>query len=799
MKLLSLCLAWVAGVCLGSVASLSAWTAGLIAAAALAAVAGVTLAAATRGRRTGWLMAGLCLASLVVGVAWWGVRVHPANIGQYAGRTVLVEGEVVRGTEYGGAGAWLGVSARRVSWGGCSQPASGQVVVYTDPFPAYSQGDVLSIEGEIRPVTEIENTGYRDFLVRQGFAGTVSDPAGIELLGRSWLFSVRDRLAGSLRVALAEPQASLAEGLLLGVRSHLPEGLKSDFSRTGTSHLLAISGFNLALIGGGVLGAAARVFGRERSWYLVVTLAAVWMYSALTGMQPPVLRAAIMFSLLLAGLWLGRPGSAITALGLAGAVMAALDPRVVRDVSFQLSFASVAGLVLLQPRLQQWGERVIPEGRWPAPVARPVFTSVAVGLSAIVAALPLLAYHFQSISLVGLPATVAASAFVSVATVTAGATAVVGLFWPGAARVVGYVASFFLMCIVGVVEAFARAPLASIGTGSVPVGLVWAYYLLLAGAVGRRRLKSAAAGAARWAWRLAGRLADAAWRLPRKRTAGLLVLGACLAWTGFASVPGDRLQVSFLDVGQGDAILIITPSGQQILIDGGPDPDTVCQRLGEELPFWDKSLDMVVLTHCHDDHLAGLMGVLDRYEVGRVLESGFGSGPLYRLWLERVEGRGVPLTVARSGQEIDLGEDMVLEVVHPSDRLLQGTVSEANSNSIILRLVWNEVSFLLAGDADMEAEEDVLHGGVVRDLRSDVLKVGHHGSGLSTSPAFLAAVQPEVAVICVGAGNPFGHPAEETLAVLNGVDLYRTDEQGTISFSTDGKRLWVGTSGPTAD
>ena len=108
----------------------------------------------------------------------------------------------------------------------------------------------------------------------------------------------------------------------------------------------------------------------------------------------------------------------------------------------------------------------------------------------------------------------------------------------------------------------------------------------------------------------------------------MLVLGACLAWMGFAALPGTKLQLSVLDVGQGDALLIITPAGQQILIDGGPNPDTVCQRLGEKLPFWDKSLDMVVLTHCHDDHLAGLIGVLRQYCVGQVVESGFGEGSL---------------------------------------------------------------------------------------------------------------------------------------------------------------------------
>ncbi len=284
-----------------------------------------------------------------------------------------------------------------------------------------------------------------------------------------------------------------------------------------------------------------------------------------------------------------------------------------------------------------------------------------------------------------------------------------------------------------------------------------------------------------------------AYRLPKKRTVGALVVCASLVWVAVSVLPDTKLTVSFLDVGQGDSILIKTPAGQQILIDGGPNPDTVCQQLGKRLPFWDKSLDMVVLTHSDDDHLVGLMGVLRHYKVSQVLESGYGEGPVYREWLTEVEEREIDWTIARAGQEIDLGEGIVLEVIYPHDDLLEGTESEPNSNSVVLRLVWNEVSFLLTGDADDAAEQDMLYGGVLRGLDCTVLKVGHHGSKYSTSPEFLSAVDPQVAVISVGEGNTFGHPSDELLARLNGVEVYRTDECGTITFSTDGERLWVKT------
>jgi competence protein ComEC len=378
----------------------------------------------------------------------------------------------------------------------------------------------------------------------------------------------------------------------------------------------------------------------------------------------------------------------------------------------------------------------------------------------------------------------------------AGMTALLGLFVPSLAWVVGWVASFFLICIVATVEWFARLPLASVEVGSMNGAVVWVYYVVLLATISRGRLGSMISLPLTLTRRWVDKLGEKAYRLPKKRTAGALVVCASLIWLAVLAVPDTKLEVSFLDVGQGDAILIKTPAGQQILIDGGPNPDTVCQQLGNKLPFWDKSLDMVVLTHSDDDHLVGLMGVLQRYKVGQVLESGFGEGPVYRQWLAQIEEKEIDWTIVRAGQEIDLGEGIRLEVLYPYDEFVEGTESGANSNSVVLRLVWNKVSFLFTGDADDGAEQDILYGGVLCDLDSTVLKVGHHGSNYSTSSGFLAVVDPQVAVISVGEGNTFGHPSDETLARLNGVEVYRTDQRGTITFATDGERLWARTAKP---
>lgn len=287
-----------------------------------------------------------------------------------------------------------------------------------------------------------------------------------------------------------------------------------------------------------------------------------------------------------------------------------------------------------------------------------------------------------------------------------------------------------------------------------------------------------------------GRRAWAKWVIP-------LFVIAVLVWVAAAVAPeSGKLRVSILDVGQGDSILITSPSGQHILIDGGPSPERVCLELGKALPYWDRTIDLVVLTHPHDDHVTGLVEVLRRYEVKQVLYPDMDYGAVvYDEWLEVLGEKNIPYTWAQVGQHIDIGGGAVLKVLNPPAEFLEGTESDADNNGVITRLEMGEVSFLLTADHFEDAERYLIDQGI--EVRSTVLKVGHHGSNTSTCPEFLAAVDPEVAVISVSADNPYGHPSEEVMARLSERleedSVYLTSEQGTITFTTDGKRLWVET------
>jgi competence protein ComEC len=271
---------------------------------------------------------------------------------------------------------------------------------------------------------------------------------------------------------------------------------------------------------------------------------------------------------------------------------------------------------------------------------------------------------------------------------------------------------------------------------------------------------------------------------------------AALLWTAAASLPDDRMRVAFVDVGQGDGAFIAMPGGQQVLVDGGPDPVRMVQFVGERMPFQDRTIEMVVLTHPHRDHVTGLVAVLRRYDVSLVLERELDfDSPSYEAWRKAVSDEGAEIVQAQAGQVIGFDGGAHVEVVGPGQRLLRGTASDIDNASVALRLVYDNVSFLLTGDMFSEAEGVLVRGDASID--SDVLKVGHHGSRSSSSAAFLDRVDSTVGVISAGEDNRFGHPHPETLEALSASvpeeRLFVTSERGTVEFVTDGRTLQVRT------
>lgn len=563
------------------------------------------------------------------------------------------------------------------------------------------------------------------------------------------------RVAGDVRSGLRDAvrgRGSDVEGLLPGVvlgdTSRMDPALKADARTTGLTHLVAVSGFNVAIVLAAVLVAARRTRAGPRL-QAVVGLVAVAGFVVLARPSPSVLRAAVMASVALLALALGRARAAIPALG--GSVVALLlvDPRLARSYGFVLSVLATAALLTVAPRWSRW---LVEARRWPRWLA----DAVAVPAAAHVVTAPVVAMISGSVSLVAVPANLLADAAVAPATLLGLLAAVVSPVAPWLATALAWVAAWPVRWVAWVAHTFAAIPQAALPVPSGQAGLAAVLGGVGAGALLLRRPRGRRA------------LAVGAVAFAVSRTAVALVAPS---WPP----PGWAMVVC--DVGQGDMAVLGTGGGHAVVVDAGPDPGLAkrcLDRLGVRV------IDLLVLTHTHADHMLGIPGVLAGRSVGAVW-----TGPLHEpasiwdqamSWLAAVRVAGsTPLPGDRAALP-----GVALDVLAPA-HVFRGSHSDTNNSSLVIRASLPGFSALLSGDAEAEAQALLLGSGTA--LQADVLKVPHHGSRFQL-PALLDAVGASVAVTSVGAGNAYGHPAPETLDRLraDGALVLRTDRDGSVAL-----------------
>ena len=714
-----------------------------------------------------------------------------------------IRGTVARDPDVRDKSVQLTLSVDAVNLGTTWQEIEGTALVFMPRYPAYRYGDVLELTGELQTPPRLDDFDYRGYLEHQGIYTVIYYPdiealdAGQGFPPLAWIYSLRDSLAQTLGQVLPEPQSSLAQGIILGIRGNIPGNLNDAFARSGTTHLLAISGFNIGVMAGIMLGVGLFLFGRRHYLYVWLALVAVWFYAVITGMSPPVLRGAIMASIFLVAEALGRQRSGMVALTLAAALMVGIQPYVLGDASFQLSFLAMAGLVFIYPVFNELGRRFIAarigEEGFSSSLANLIVGIFAATFGAIIAVWPVVAYYFGIFSLVGPLATFLATLVLPFIIVFGALAAVLGLASLAVAQAFGWLAWPFLSYMIAVVSGLGTPSVTAVAVDSVSPVFIVCYYVVLAAAIWLharwqrvRGLLSGAAGLMKTGTGLSLGLS----RSVKWVVAPLSLLAVLVVFTA-ATLPDDDLHVSFLDVGEGDAIFI-QKGNQQVLVDGGPSPREITLALGDRMPFWDRSIDLLVLTHPHQDHLAGLLECLRRYDIGQVLYRSLDyPSPLFDEWLTTIEEKEVASTTALSGHLIDLGDGVVIEVLCFAPP--HGIPSDIDNNSLVLRLEYGTISFLLAADIKSETEWELVRERA--PLASTVLKVAHHGSDTSTTSEFLSVVNPQAAVISIGADNDYGLPDDEVLdrltARIGQDNMFRTDEQGTITFTTDGETLWV--------
>ncbi|HEX8689346.1 MAG TPA: ComEC/Rec2 family competence protein [Solirubrobacterales bacterium] len=575
---------------------------------------------------------------------------------------------------------------------------------------------------------------------------------------------LRDRAGEALGRGMPAREAALARGFVLGDDEGIDARTIDDFRRAGLSHLLAVSGQNVALLALLAMPLLA-AFGLSLRARLGWLLGLIVVYVALAGAGPTIQRAGVMGALSVLATLSGRRASRLYGLIVAAIVTLAIEPRIGADVGWQLSFAAVLGILALAAPLR----RTFAAWIGPGAVRRALAEGAALTISATLATAPLIAHHFGELSTTTLVANLLVVPAVAPA-MWLGMLAAAGGQVPGFplealnsvnALLLGYVAQIAAWC--------GRPNWASVEVRVGPMSLVASYLVLAA----------AAAAVTRLARRRRRRIS-----LP----VALALLGVALVWAGGGEPrtlgpPGAGLRVAVLDVGQGDAILLQPASGSAVLVDTGPPGADVAAKLraaGVE------RLGAAIVSHDQADHVGGLAELSREMPIGTLL---YAVASRRTLATARAAG-AVPRGLA-AGSELRSGP-LRLEVLWPPRELLDGShrSEDPNGLSLVLLLRWHGFSMLLPGDA--EAEAVPLDPGPV-----DVLKVAHHGSEDAGLDGLLDRIGPAVAVISVGEDNPFGHPTAATMATLaeHRIRRFRTDRDGTVVLQIGRRSFRVGADG----
>ncbi len=686
-------------------------------------------------------------------------------------------------------------------------PSSGRVAATVPRYPEIQPGMRVSVSGGVRPPPD---GPYGEYLGRTGVMGTLrSRTLEIGVTPTDPLVALERLRRGAgegLAAAIPEPAAGLAAGIVVGLRDQVDRAVAADFTTVGASHIVAISGWNIAIVAASVASLAGGLARRRRA---VLTLVSIVVYVLFAGASASVVRAAAMAGVVLLARESGRAGRAAAALGWAAVLLILADPRIAADAGFQLSALATGGILAWASPLSAWLS-ARSAGRAPGWLVE----CLAVSLAAQAATLPVVLLAFGRLSVVSPVVNLIVVPLVAPAMAAAGIALIGGIVATAGgpllvATLAGLPAWFLLSVIIAVIRAGAQLPFASVALEPPwnAVGAITSAAVPVVALHARRwqatlRARDRAASATRAAMASGPRAAAAApSAAPRHARLIAIALAASLVAVGLAAVhrPDGIARITVLDVGQGDAILIEGGRGGRLLVDGGPDPDRLLVELDARLPPWDRRIDAVILTHPHEDHVAGLPLILDRYRVGQVFEPGMrGPGPGYGAWAEILArddapGRGRLATGDRLAVD-----DVALDVLWPDPGRVPPDPGDSgrsiNDVSIVLLGKIDGRRFLLTGDVEDDVDPILAERGLPA---IDFLKVAHHGSATATTGAFIGSVDPALAVISAGADNPYGHPSPSTIERLagSGATVLRTDTDGSVEVAFRAGTMTVAATG----
>ncbi len=638
-------------------------------------------------------------------------------------------------------------------------------------------GASVRLQGALQRMPMTRNPGefdYGRYLRLNDIHGVVilkeSDSLKVFESGASTFHGLVGRMQKALYGALnrhhESEHSSFIKGVVLGHREDISLEMKQSFMDTGTIHILAVSGSNVAV----VALAFYSVFGLFRFPKMATTLAviaALLGYMIITGLSPSVIRATIMAVVVLVGMALERKTDVYNSLAVAAGILLLWDSNYLFDVGFQLSFAAVLSIVYFYPLFAAFIKR-IPDWLEEIKGIDYVLKLFAVSLAAQIGTLPFTAYYFGRVSLVSILANLIVVPLSGLNTLLGIATMLFSFVNDFAASSYAALNTVFVSFLLGFVKVASQVPFAYVETNHVSLSTALLYYIGVF---------------------LAFNISNPSF--VKKMAIAFLILANVLTFDQITTRAFPKLRVTMMDVGQGDAIFVEFPNGRTLLVDAGP--KIWHYDAGEKIVtrFLKRggltSLDAVLISHPHIDHFGGLQSVFVNLDVGQIIE---GLAPadtgVYFNYMKAASERGIIRFQTGLGKVLTMDEDVRIYVVHPIGS--EDVASNENNSSVVFKLEYGNTSMLFTGDAETEAETKLAkrYGSF---LRSQVVKTGHHGSSTSSSELFLRTVRPRAALVSVGLNNKFSHPSPEVLGRMrqDGIDVARTDEEGAIVFQSDGR------------
>ena len=695
-------------------------------------------------------------------------------------------------------------------------PVSGNIRLSVPPGLEFNYGDFIRFHSRMNTITTFRNPGgfdYKRHLNRQGIfvSGSIANPAEIILLRKNSAGSVRfmiesfrDHLRNIITQHADSPSREILTAMTLGDSGQIPTETRDVFAKTGTSHILAISGLHIGIVASAGfflifwLMKSSEYLMLKFNIFIAASLGAfvlVVFYAFIAGMGTTVLRATLMAGAVLAALIVGRQRDLYNTLFLAALIILMVSPESLFHISFQLSFSAVFGILYIVPKFSETSIAALPESpRWLQTTVRRFFIFILVSAAATISTLPIIAFYFNHVSLITLIANCIAVPVLGFITLVLLMLFIFSsLFSTSLAGCFVKFAAVTADTAVVVLNGLARLEWSSLTVVRPTIMEISLYYILIYLIV--------------WAISPAGRKnPDRFWIRHRTFLKFAMVFMFTLAAIGVGyDLCKNRfsrdMNITAIDVGQGSSTLVQFPRGITMLIDGGGFHDSSFDMgMAVIAPFLYakriRKIDIVVLTHPHPDHLQGLIHIVKNFHVREVWSTGLKADhDLYRLWETAITESRIPVKLLSSLSPPQTVSGAQIEFIwprgreNPTDRNV--SYDETNDSSLVFKITFGQRSFLFTGDISDQVESLLIADN--KDLKSDLLFVPHHGSVHSNSVDFIRAVSCRWAIFSAGRRNVFRHPHPLVLAryASLGADIYRTDQHGAVLISTDGQNVTI--------